>query len=381
MRLKGNVVIAKRKNRDRSWTFYLRWHTEKYGGGWNPHSERLFRTEPHPKQKSLREWCRKAANAVAQRQADFDGLDEPEARGERKRQLVALCDAIEYYSVWIRGDELHAAPIAESTADERERHLLRFLNFMGDNFPTIRTVWRLSHRHTARFREHRRATGIRDSTLAKECAHLQAFLDWCYNPIRAWMKTPLRALPQDERKHLHTQPKQHRILSDETVRKVIAAQPTPVVFVLATTGMRQGELRNLKVQDWHEEDGTLRIRSNGAERTKRHTRDLPVGNKLQATLERISADRYGELPMFAGKDDMPLTSNLINRMVKPFGCTAKELRRWFNAKLIDSGCPESYAKMLLGHTLPRQEAAYLPCTPEKLGRWMQEVENTILASF
>ena len=375
MRLKGNVTIAKRRNRDKSITFYLRWHTERYGGGWCPHSERLFRTEAKPTLPSLTEWRRKAMNAVATRAAEFEGR-EVDDRDARERHLVPLPTAIEHYSVWIRGDEEHAAPLAQSTANERERHLLGFMEFVGSNYPKTRNIWQLSHRHTYRWREHRRASGILDSTLAKECAHIQAFLDWCDSPARGWMRKKLYVLPQAERRQLHTQPRQHHIPSDKAVQK--AAGASQMIFVLAATGIRQGELRDLRVNHWDMEENVLQIRPSGQERTKKHYRDVPVGPKLGGILNTISIARYGELPMFTAQNDMPMTSNEVHRIVKPFGFTSHDLRRWCMTKLIDTGCPHPYAMLLLGHTLPRQEAAYLPYTPEHGLEYMMAVEDALL---
>ncbi len=375
MKIKGNVCLAKRKNRDKSWTYYLRWHTERNGGGWTAHSERLFRSEPYAKHRSLREWERKAANAIAERQAEFDSLDEPEQIRKRERQVMALNEAIEHYSVWIRGDEFHAAPLAKSTADGRERHLLRFLNFMGNEFPEIRRMWQLSDRHTGHFREFRRAKGIRDATTAKECAHLQAFVNWCDDPIRGWMSMELHVLTQSQRKLLHTKPRQHRIPPDSTVKELV--QGNDMLFCLAVTGLRQAELRALKVSDWSSRDRMLQVRFVGQEGSKRHERDLPVGDGLGSILESIASSRYSELPMFGGKDDMPLTAYDVHKRVKPFGYTSHDLRRWFYTKLLDMGCPLPYAMKFMGHTLPRQGSAYLPYTPEKGKDWMEKVEGIL----
>jgi len=310
IQLKGNVIVAERKNADGGRTFYLRWNEVLEDGTTKIYHRRVFRSEAKPTQKSLRDWRREARNLAASHQKDLaGGMDDSPPR----RRVIPLLDAFELYMVWVRGDEMHKAPIAKCTADMQERVIDGFINFVGEDFPKYRNVWQLSHNHTGIWRN-RRHSSLKDTSLATECSHLQAFLDFCMR--QGWMAKRLVVLPKEERRNLSLDTYDPKILPDERVRAIIEVQNEELrrgaLFALAATGLRQGELRALLVGDWDSADKVLAIPRGQFERNKRHERDIPAGPHLAELLDSLAKNRHRESYVFAGVDEMPIGQSRIN---------------------------------------------------------------------
>lgn len=375
----GNVTIHYRTNQDKSLTIYMRWNIRrKDDGRWLPRNERLFRTEPAPTKASKRDWLRQARSHAAERQREL--ADPERARKQRSRRIFTLDKARDMFATWICGDDWHASPVAESTVTARLRVLDSFIAFVAETYPDTRTIWQLSHRHTANWREHRRAIGIADSSLSCECSHLQAFLDFCDR--HEWMRTPLRAMPREYRRRLHTRRRPPPAISTKEIREIIRDQKVPhrrdMIRMLAATGVRQGELRSLRMKDWNLDSAVLTVPEGKHERTKLHGRQLPIGPWLARVLNEYARDQQEELLIFAREDGRAWGGSDMNRWLRPSGYRPHDLRRWFYTMLLDSGCPPHYAKLLMGHALSQTEGPYIVgWGPEKARAWMHKLDSLV----
>ena len=367
----GNVGLFVRKNGDRSRTIYLHWITSEDGSR-KQNLDRFGRTEPRPTRSSLRKTLSLARAEARILQGELKG-NQP----ARKRWVISIPDAIEFYTQWIAGDDRHDAVLARTTIDAHIRVLEHFLKFVGEEFPGIRMMWRLSSAHIARWRDARRKQ-IKDSTLLSECTALQAFLHFADN--RGWTWARFVAMPKDERRRLSNRPKQRVVvMSSNRLSKLLDSQEDQFrrdcLFVLAATGMRQGELRFLPRTAWDANAMTITIPP-GLERTKRHGRILPVGPETTEAIERLHKTSLGRATLIIWKDK-PLTTQM-NTWLRGWKCTPHDFRRWFISTLEGLECPEYVIQDLVGHSRPKTRRAYAQeISVEQRRSWLVRVEKKL----
>lgn len=375
--IKGNVVVINRTGVKGSVGFSIRWHT---GDDWQAHNIHLFRSEQHPTKKSLREWDRRARNIAADQQAELLGKHDP---GKRRSAKISVLDALKRYSGWVWGDSLHSQVLRDRTARTRERVCLGFLDWLGEHFDNIRRMWQLSAKHIAAWREWRQAHEISDATFAIECSHLQSWLSWCDEFQRGWTNQKLTVLPKSARKLLDLDGKPHLHLTDNDVADMIQSQPDDfrkaAMFTLATTGLRQSELRGLEVEWWKPDKMLLVIPKVGQERTKKHARTIPIGPILARVLT-TQADCKGPSSFLFGRDGgQQIGGTQINGWLRRHEGKPHDLRRWWRTALMDEGCPDAYAKKMMGHRLAGEENPYVNFRPEKGRKWVEKIEARLLS--
>ncbi|MGA2754982.1 MAG: site-specific integrase [Terracidiphilus sp.] len=156
-------------------------------------------------------------------------------------------------------------------------------------------------------------------------------------------------------------------IDTEKVKELIGKLAEPsrsIVALLATTGLRIGELLALRWQDVDLHNGNLAVRQTVYEghfdepKTKRSKRQIPLAPQ---TVEIFAAlkpnDAAPSALVFSARNGSPLSRrNLLNRQLKPV-CKALKLRganwhwlRGVHATLLDSvGAPIGTTQALLGH--------------------------------
>ncbi len=211
---------------------------------------------------------------------------------------------------------------------------------------------------------------------------------WGYiedNPVR---KTRLpRRGPRPEK----------QVLSPEQLRQLLDQLPEPsksLVWLLALTGLRIGELLALRWQDLDLEVGLLRVRRTLYEghfdepksRTSNRTVPLgPAGIAILRSRKPEAADH--EALVFGSQKGTPLCRrNLSNRQLAPI-CKALGLPRitWHslrhcNATLLDSvGTPLGTVQALLGHSSPEiTREIYLHSLPAGARDAVEKVEALLI---
>lgn len=376
--LRGNICVARTRNKDKSSTFYLRWrlHTgERF-------CQRLFRTEANPTRGSMREWRRKAAEAAHETQEQIAGHPDRPARTNFR---LALPRAVDWYLSWIRGDEYHPPQRSESTCDRQERLLAEFIGYVNRTWPRIRRVNQLSLIHIAGqgkdqygnavpvgWRHWRANNGIAESTIRTELSDISAFLKFAYDSN--WMTQKLHFVrPKIE-------PQSPVILTDERVRYILdfdlPAHKRMTFLLLAATGMRQGELRALNISAFNSETAEITIPTGEMERTKRHGRSIPLGPKVARELGTWLGHRLEEWMIHTNGHRV---ATQINRWFKVFGHKPHDLRRWFINTLHKEGCPQLWIDRLVGHAPRNVDAqSYVNPTREDLRGWVAKLEERLL---
>ena len=280
------------------------------------------------------------------------------------------------------------AQLADSTLARRERVIESLRDHLAAHWPAVVDVEAIRARHVQApdvddegppaWAQARRLAGLRDSTLACELRDLGAFFRWCRKRGLADVRLePMRVAANGR----------PTILETARVRTLIDGQTEPMarlsLSLLACLGLRQGEARGLRAEDWDAERRVLTLPNGDRETTKRHGRALPVGPRLAALLDGRPRADAGTLLSWKGR---PLVSQ-ITRWCNPTGRSKwadpahvepHDLRRWFVNTLDAWQCPPEWADVLAGHVSPSIKRHYVNPTLEQLRVWLARVETEVL---
>lgn len=375
----GNVRVSRRKNRDRSKTYYLVWElpSGKY------ERKRLFRTEPQPDRKSLSVWERQAREAAYEHQREIEGERSP----GRPIRHWTLLDAFEWYSVWIRGSDQHVAQLAPGTADRHERVIRQFIGYLGEHFPTVRRMTQLSARHingtgsdgeAVGYRYARERDGIASSTLTTELSDIRSWLTFAHQ--RGWLAKPLLfAMPAREAGRAVVVPDTQAVS-----RALDALSECPVasafVTVLAVTGLRQGELKSAPLSAYDPMQRSLTLAKGARERNKRHARTIPIAETAAQVLDAYLSARDDDSRLLFSSRGRPLSSQ-ANAWLRPLGLKPHDLRRWAINQLHRWSCSPVWIDYLVGHA-PRSVdgKAYAAPTLADLRGWVERLATELSLS-
>jgi len=156
-------------------------------------------------------------------------------------------------------------------------------------------------------------------------------------------------------------------LSDEEIRAILGvlapvnssnARNQTIVMLLLDTGLRMGELINLKMGDVHMNEGLLKVMGKG-----KKERIVPMGSNAQRALQRYLF-RYRHKPFHLGIDNVflsvlgkPLTENsmklIFSRLAKKSGVVrlhAHLCRHTFATRFLINGGDVCTLQQILGHS-------------------------------
>ena len=156
-------------------------------------------------------------------------------------------------------------------------------------------------------------------------------------------------------------------LSDEEIRAILGvlaplnssnARNQTIFMLLLDTGLRMGELINLKMDDVHMNEGLLKVMGKG-----KKERIVPMGSNAQRALQRYLF-RYRPKPLHLGIDNVflsvlgkPLTENSMKliffRLAKRSGVTrlhAHLCRHTFATRFLINGGDVFSLQQILGHS-------------------------------
>jgi len=362
----GRVRVQRRRNKDRSATFYSRWTTTGPAGARVGHTRRLFRTGPGLNRSTSATARRKAeAQAYAMEKQLAENVEWP----GKDRYLKS---SIPKY-LW----SLKLEDCSDTTKSQRKYMAEHFGRWIRDMRPKRKTTNCVSQKDIAEWRAAWIAAKPRkDGTILTYLSGFQHFLN--FGRLNGWWTEPLIAMPRPERKRRSNGVRRPLVLETARLKRILAEQDDlfrhAALFTLAATGMRQGELRSLTSFDWNPEDGILTIPP-GVNRNKHHARCLPVGPQTASVLSGCSA--RGGAVLFVARSGVVLTSQL-NAWLRPYDLTPHDLRRWFLSYLTYEGCAEMVVRQLVGHSVGKTTGVYLSEPPVELLRtWLLKVEDAL----
>ncbi|MEM0233235.1 MAG: site-specific integrase [Candidatus Nezhaarchaeales archaeon] len=169
--------------------------------------------------------------------------------------------------------------------------------------------------------------------------------------------------------------------------KIADIRARTAILVMASSGLRIGELVNLKLKDVEIDSSPAVIRVRGAGAKERKSRVTFMSDEARESLKLYLEKRRemghkidGESPVIARDDGGPMTvynlEKIFHNVFKPF--VKKEgkyysihphvLRKWFKTQLISTGVPGPIADRLCGHSRYMAEE-YELYTEEQLKKW------------
>lgn len=300
------------------------------------------------------------------------------------RQEVSIEQAVEDYLTY-----LTAEGRARKTIVKYRGQLETFRDFCHEQ--RVRPLGRISPSLFDRYRAHRR-DDLHHNTHSQEDLNIKQFLKWCMS-----------------RHHLSVNP-----LADVEISKpILTARPAPtlaqvqnilnscsasrkaMLAVLAFTGMRSGELRQLRREDVDLEGGWFRVISRDDARTKTKTsRKVPMHPVLQTLLKSQSSSPGPWLfcaepsSKFPAGDHWVSTKKLNEYFlarVKQLGLAAgrdteggytiHSLRHFTETHCVNAGIPQRVVDTWLGHKSDRSMASvYYRLNDEESHRFMHGLD-------
>jgi integrase len=186
-------------------------------------------------------------------------------------------------------------------------------------------------------------------------------------------------------------------ISPEKLRALLAVLPEPscsLVWLLALTGLRIGELLALRWQDVDFVTGVLRVCQSVYEghfdepKSRRGRRVIPMSAKCREVLEsRKPAEVEASALVFATRNGTPLSRrNLLSRELKPAcekvglkGANWHWLRHAFATLLDAVGTPLGTVQALLGHSSSEiTREVYLHSIPADARSAVEKVEGLVI---
>jgi integrase len=252
----------------------------------------------------------------------------------------------------------------------------------------VASVSQITLKHFDQFQIERSKT-LHPRTLFNHCMVIKMFMKWLAQR-KLIAENPLAGIPLTKPRR---RPKERPSL-DQLNQLLWAADPRlrSLLAVLALTGARVGEIRNLRPQDVDLPGNWLWVRSRpGAETKTRTERKVPIHARLRPVLEEaVAAARGPHLftarPCPAHPDGRPINRGALNRQFQRLahklamptgrdsGYTLHSFRRFFESHTVNAGIPQRVVDAWLGHTADKSTAAiYYSVRPEESQSFMCKV--------
>ena len=352
------VTIMPIINGDGSTTFHLRW--KGYNGKYV--SRRAMRTEPNPTKARLAHWWRQVSELRLQKERELSA-DNGFAHDVKR---VSPQEALDIYLAAIEG------PLAELTVDRRKRVLRGFVGHVRCEDPP-QYVTGITPFRVREYATYLYEVGMKASTIACYLTDISAWFNWLIderyaasNPVKKSDK-PKVYLPRVEPKIVGAAGfwKAHDSLEDRQHRATFG--------VLATTGLRIGEASRLQWGDWVGNELSI-VGIGKYERTKRHTRVLPVAKATKAflvTLRKINDQ--GPHIIGVEKGTRKLTSQ-CKVWFADIDVTPQDLRRWYRMAMEAVAAPSDLIDDLMGHKASKIRSAYAGYNIDLLAEWVRKFD-------
>ena len=217
-----------------------------------------------------------------------------------------------------------------------------------------------------------KGTKIAKATLNRELA----FLKTVFNLAVEWEW--LRENPAAKIKKLKGEKQRMRFLDREEVSRLIDCSVPflkPIIIMAVSTGMRRGEIFNLKWKDIDFVHGFIRV-----EKSKNYeSRDIPMNSFLSETLKGLDQNRKKESYVFCrdNGEKRITVDRVFKRALKEVGIEDfrfHDLRHTAASLLASGGCDLITLKNVLGHktlSMTQRYAHFMPENHEKTRRIMQ----------
>lgn len=239
------------------------------------------------------------------------------------------------------------------------------------------------------------ADGIASATKHHRFRHLRTFFNWAVE--KKWLdRSPLEGVkpPRQEKKvtEFLTPSQLERLLAtiDADVESkgglVLSGQVVwikDVILVAVCTGLRRGELCNLRWSDVDFENGFVHVRNREGFRTKSgDERSVPLTGDALAVLKRLADERDDDLgdPVFRSAKGGPIDPQYTSKKFKHYVRMARlpesihfhSLRHTCASWLVQRGVSLPIVQAILGHSSIQVTQRYAHMAPDVLQAAMQQ---------
>jgi integrase len=237
-----------------------------------------------------------------------------------------------------------------------ERIINHHLNkFFGNKF-----IYEIKEKDIEEYKKERLLTGIKHSTLNRELACLKTIL----NKAKEWGY--IEQVPKIKIFKVDNQ--RVRYLTEEEEEKLLKIAPEPlksIIIIALNTGMRQGEILNLKWRDINFKDGIIIIQDSKSKEKRiiymnQFTKEVFL-NLLSNKSKEYVFEKEGK------KLDTFYISHLFAKLVKQAGIKDfrfHDLRHTFASRLVMAGVNLKTIQELLGHKDYKMSLRYSHLSPE-----------------
>jgi site-specific recombinase XerD len=294
-----------------------------------------------------------------------------------KEKAHKLFELIEYYEICNRAEGKSPKTISWYSANLKNLHNYLKNRHLPDSLDNIDT--KLLREYILYLMKRTRYNGhpytpektelLSSATIHGHVRTLRAFFNWLVVEGLA-QDNPANdlKLPKVVRKVVST-------LSDEEIRAILnsfGTSPTDtrnqaLFMILLDTGLRIGELTNLKMEDVHMDEGYLKVLGKG-----KKERIVPIGNNAQKVLQRYLF-RFRPKPInpvvqnaFLSQSSNPLTENsmklMFSRLAKRSGICrlhAHLCRHTFATRFLINGGDVFTLQQILGHSTLEMVSRYV----------------------
>jgi len=360
----GHVGIMRRCNSDGSITYYIRWFSRHAEGRRTNRRRRVGRTACNPTHREKRQWENRARLAAAEAEDQLVKGDDMAQRSLHPSEAVD--DYLNYcQGLW-----------AVQTIRRRESVLVPLSTWLITH--GVPRTYQLRQAHLDAWRTEQ-AERLQASSLITACAAVQGWLEWLGE--RGLPRVRLHAISARERRQLNPPPPDRVFLGTEQLRSLIEKAETLIgaaIVTLAGTGLRIGEYEAV-VLNWWDAKGRVLTIDMPSSRTKRHHRQVPVGEYVGAMIDRFCVLALPGGQLFAAATGATLRRRL-DRCLAGQGVTPHDFRRWYSNTLLyyEPPCPDPIRKALLGHVLNARDLAYCDLGDvEKLRPWANRISEAL----
>ena len=208
---------------------------------------------------------------------------------------------------------------------------------------------------------------LKPNSRARYLAYLKSYLHYLGIPFDMKVKVPKTLPPYVETSDIH------RIVewikNRKTYRNTIDADLTLVMMAMKT-GMRRGELGNLKVKDVNLDKQRIYVRGGKGDKD----RVIPIHPDLVDGLSRLIEGKAGEVSVFGLKPRS--ITNKFRHWAKKAGVNlhTHSFRHYFATTLVERGANIRVVQELLGHSSLATTQVYLSVTADHLEDAIQLLE-------
>jgi len=295
-----------------------------------------------------------------------------------EQEAKSLSEFIDYYEICNKAEDKSPKTVVWYSANLKSFHNYLKSRHLPDNLDTIdikvlrQYVLYLLKKN--KYHGHpitpEKAEPLSAATVHGHVRTLRAFFSWLV--AEGFIEiSPAKNLkpPKVYRKVIST-------LSDEEIRAILGvltpvnssvARNQTIIMLLLDTGLRMGELINLKMDDVHMNEGLLKVMGKG-----KKERIVPMGSNAQRALQRYLF-RYRPKPLHPGIDNVflsvlgkPLTENsvklIFSRLAKKSGVTrlhAHLCRHTFATRFLINGGDVFTLQQILGHSTLEMVSHYV----------------------